>query len=242
MPSAGFIYHRLSLRQRLDYALHDWSSVGVSQVAQSPEPKAWSKLDDATAPNEDAAQHRTTTKGEYDAIVTAAASATAAPRHERSLAARRVAPSAPAPVPRQVARRSVNAPGNPQGKKPVEMRRLGDAEWRWFESQADAGKAFGVSAVDVSQLVRNPSKTSLRVSLEARYAQGPPRKRERPAKRKAGGAPRKKTKCVEGARQKKNGKWSSSMFPGREFDDLDELRAAKKEHYSRREEYRAQRR
>ena len=59
---------------------------------------------------------------------------------------------------------------------------------------------------------------------------------------KAGGAPRKKTKCVEGARQKKNGKWSSSMFPGREFDDLDELRAAKKEHYSRREEYRAQRR
>jgi len=122
------------------------------------------------------------------------------------------------------------------------MRRLGDAEWRWFESQADAGKAFGVSAVDVSQLVRNPSKTSLRMSLEARYAQGPPRKRERPTKRKAGGAPRKKTKCVEGARQKKNGKWSSSLFPGREFDDLDELRAAKKEHYSRREEYRAQRR
>ena len=33
---------------------------------------------------------------------------------------------------------------------------------------------------------------------------------------------------AEGAYQKKNGKWVSRMFPGREFDDLDELRAAKK--------------
>ena len=128
-------------------------------------------------------------------------------------------------------------------EKPVEMRRVGDAEWRWFGSQKDAAKAFGVSRGHVSQLVRNPSKTSLRVSLEARYAQGPPRKRERPTKRKAGGAPRKKTKCVEGARQKKNGKWRNhSMFPGRVFDDLDEYRAAKKQRAGRREEYRAQRR
>ena len=31
------------------------------------------------------------------------------------------------------------------------------------------------------------------------------------------------------AYQKKNGKWVIRMFPGREFDDLDELRAAKKQ-------------
>ena len=30
------------------------------------------------------------------------------------------------------------------------------------------------------------------------------------------------------------------MFPGREFDDLDEYRAAKKQREERREEYRAQ--
>ena len=32
----------------------------------------------------------------------------------------------------------------------------------------------------------------------------------------------------EGAYQKKSGEWISRYFPGREFDDLDELRAAKK--------------
>ena len=44
-------------------------------------------------------------------------------------------------------------------------------------------------------------------------------------------APRsKKRKYVEGARQKQNGKWSNTiMFPGREFDDLDAYRAAKKQ-------------
>ena len=37
-------------------------------------------------------------------------------------------------------------------------------------------------------------------------------------------------KCIEGAQQKSNGKWTNQdMFPGREFDDLDELRAAKKQ-------------
>ena len=35
---------------------------------------------------------------------------------------------------------------------------------------------------------------------------------------------------VEGAIQKANGKWTSPhFFPGREFDDLDEYRAAKKQ-------------
>ena len=37
-------------------------------------------------------------------------------------------------------------------------------------------------------------------------------------------------KCIEGATQKVNGKWSSpQLFPGREFDDLDAYRVAKKQ-------------
>ena len=49
-------------------------------------------------------------------------------------------------------------------------------------------------------------------------------------------------KSVEGARQKSNGKWSDSRtFPGREFDDLDEYRAAKKQRKERRDAYSAQR-
>ena len=32
-------------------------------------------------------------------------------------------------------------------------------------------------------------------------------------------------------------KWSSDMFPGREFDDLDAFRAAKKQHKERRAAY-----
>ena len=48
-------------------------------------------------------------------------------------------------------------------------------------------------------------------------------------------------KYVEGARQKSNGKWHNyGMFPGREFDDLDEHRAAKQAHYARRAKWRAQ--
>ena len=177
--------------------------------------------DDAAATNEDAAQHRPMTSSEYDAIVAAAASDTAAPRNERALAARRVAPAAPAPPQIKM----------PEGvPKACEMRRVGDKAWRWFESQSDAAKAFGVSPVDVSSLVRNAKWASLRGSFEARPA--PPRKRERPTKAKAGAAPRKKAKkklSVDGARQKQNGKWfNSHMFPGREFDDLDAYRAAKR--------------
>ena len=48
-------------------------------------------------------------------------------------------------------------------------------------------------------------------------------------------------KSFEGATQKSNGKWvNNHMFPGREFDDLDAHRAAKKQRAARREEYRAQ--
>ena len=76
----------------------------------------------------------------------------------------------------------------------------------------------------------------MRGSFEARFAE--PKKRERPTKGKAGGAPRKKTKWVEGAVQKSNGKWANKdTFPGREFDDLDEYRAAKKQRAERRAAY-----
>ena len=45
-------------------------------------------------------------------------------------------------------------------------------------------------------------------------------------------------KTVEGARQKKNGKWTNPvMFPGRDFDDLDAYRAAKKQRSARRAAY-----
>ena len=54
-------------------------------------------------------------------------------------------------------------------------------------------------------------------------------------------APRKRPKKVEGANQKKNGKWSNPLiFPGREFDHLDAYRAAKEQRAAQRDEYRAQ--
>ena len=118
------------------------------------------------------------------------------------------------------------------------MRRVGDAAWRWFESHTDAAKAFGVSQVDVSTLVKKPSKARLRETFEVRPARGPPpRKRKRPT------VPRKRAKPeilrVEGAYQNQNGKWRSHMFPGREFDDLDAYRAAKKQRATRKKEHNA---
>ena len=122
------------------------------------------------------------------------------------------------------------------------MRRVGDAEWRWFGSQKDAGKAFGVPSTDVSKLVNNPSKTRehVRERFEARSARAPSQqKRERPTK-KVGGAPSKKKLRVENAYLKSNGKWANAaIFPGREFDSLDEYRAAKKQREERRADWRA---
>ena len=116
---------------------------------------------------------------------------------------------------------------------------IGDAAWRWFESQADAARAFSVSKADVSQLINDPPKARWRETFEARPA--PPKKRKRPTKRKAGGAPPKKSKWVDGATQRKSGKWYNPvMFPGRDFDDLDEYRAAKKQRAARRAAWSAQ--
>jgi hypothetical protein len=165
---------------------------------------------------------------DYDASVLARATATATPRHERSLAARRVGPQ-------PVSLRGTGAAGRKgePSKKACEMRRVGDAEWRWFGSRADAAKAFRVSQTNVSELVRNTKSAQLRGTFEARPA--PPKKRERPTKGKAGAAPPKKLRRVEGATQKSNGKWANKdMFPGREFDDLEEYRAARKQRAAQR--------
>ena len=68
-----------------------------------------------------------------------------------------------------------------------------------------------------------------------------------PAKRKEAKRPRKgETPTVqrrtEDAYHKQNGKWGSRLFPGREFDDLDAYRAAKKQRAARRSAYLDQRR
>ena len=52
--------------------------------------------------------------------------------------------------------------------------------------------------------------------------------------KKVGGAPSKKKLRVENAYLKSNGKWANAaIFPGREFDNLDEYRAAKKQRAAR---------
>ena len=109
--------------------------------------------------------------------------------------------------------------------------------WRCFGSRKDAAKAFGVAPQDVSELVRNVPHAKLRGLFEAQPARAPPKKCERPTK---AAPPKKKLRRVEGAHQKQNGKWANQQFPGREFESLDEFRAAKKQRAARREEYRAQ--
>ena len=53
-------------------------------------------------------------------------------------------------------------------------------------------------------------------------------------RRRKAAAPKKKLR-VEGATQKSNGKWANKdMFPGREFDDLEEYRAARKQRAAQR--------
>ena len=101
-----------------------------------------------------------------------------------------------------------------------------------------------MSTSNVSLLINNPSLAPMHVreALEARSAQ---KKQEKVIKWKLSGCtvavtpvPKKRGQVVEGATQKTNGKWiQCAMFPGREFDDLDAYRAAKKQRAARREEY-----
>ena len=68
-----------------------------------------------------------------------------------------------------------------------------------------------------------------------------PSSKKKEAKRRRKRATGELGKMVEGARQKSNGKWSDSrMFPGRDFDDLDEYRAAKRQRAEQRAAYSAQ--
>ena len=63
---------------------------------------------------------------------------------------------------------------------------------------------------------------------------------EAPARKRARTFPEKPPyygKNIEGATQKQSGKWKSQMFPGREFDDLDAYRAAKKQRAEQRAAY-----
>ena len=69
------------------------------------------------------------------------------------------------------------------------------------------------------------------------------RRRSKKESKKAWSLPRPLVKrtFVEGAMQKSNGKWTNyDTFPGREFDDLDAYRAAKKQRVARRAAYSAQ--
>ena len=113
------------------------------------------------------------------------------------------------------------------------MRRVGDASWRRFGTQKDAAKAFGLYQSEVSYLVNDRSKASASARLfEARRVAAAAPVCDRPSRR---------IKCVEGACQKANGNWTNhEMFPGREFDDLDAYRAAKKQRKEQRKEYIAQ--
>ena len=64
---------------------------------------------------------------------------------------------------------------------------------------------------------------------------------EAPARKRARTFPEKPPyygKCIDGAIQKANGKWiNTGMFPGREFDDLDAYRTAKKQRTEQRAAY-----
>ena len=68
--------------------------------------------------------------------------------------------------------------------------------------------------------------------IDAPDERSPSQKRQakRPLKRETGALVGKYTGHIEGAYQKGNGKWANKdMFPGRDFDDLDAYRAAKKQ-------------
>ena len=86
---------------------------------------------------------------------------------------------------------------------------------------------------DSDALVNDRSKASASARLfEARRVAAAAPVCDRPSRR---------IKCVEGACQKANGNWTNhEMFPGREFDDLDAYRAAKKQRKEQRKEYIAQ--
>ena len=99
----------------------------------------------------------------------------------------------------------------------------------------DRAKSFIASRFVVVDL---PTKKALRAGLviivDAPDEREPCRRRRKLQKKQG---TTKQAEYVEGATRKVNGKWSSQIFPGREFDNLDEFRAAKKQRAEQRIAY-----
>ena len=94
-------------------------------------------------------------------------------------------------------------------------------------------KSAARKKIHTSRATRSPKNCSQQCSAQSAWTS-----RAQPSKIFF---PQQRRLCVEGAIQKVNGKWSDSrMFPGREFDDLDEFRAAKKQRTDQRAAYRDQ--
>ena len=97
-----------------------------------------------------------------------------------------------------------------------------------------------LAALPAAPAVAAPPRRSGRAPAPKVIADAPDERS--PAQKRAAKRPLKRTgvhvgKYVEGAIQKANGKWRSNNFPGREFDDLDAFRAAKKQRAARRGAY-----
>jgi len=98
-----------------------------------------------------------------------------------------------------------------------------------------------LAALPAAPAVAAPPRRSGRAPAPKVIADAPDERS--PAQKRAAKRPLKRTgvhvgKYVEGAIQKANGKWrSNNNFPGREFDDLDEYRAAKRQRAARRGAY-----
>ena len=135
-----------------------------------------------------------------------------------------------------------------RARKAKKQKRIEELRENYPNQRADNGDADDASAhtpAPAAETCVAPPRRSGRapapkVIFDAPDERPPSHQRQAgcPKKRKAGAyAPR----CVEGATQKVNGKWTNAaMFPGREFDNLREYRAAKEQRAARREEYSAQ--
>ena len=89
--------------------------------------------------------------------------------------------------------------------------------------------AHAIEQASRRKVIVDPEAPTLQATITSAGRSKHPRKRE---------TGKKSRKWVEGALQKANGKWANSlMFPGQEFDDLDEYRAAKKQRKERRAAY-----
>ena len=155
----------------------------------------------------------------------------------RSCASFAAAPAAPLPstrlLPGDISRRRSSVTGasathvRRDAREPPRKNARRDAP-----SQAANGDRSAYTAVALAAWWRLPSRIRRRHTRASRSR----RPAAPPKKRAAYAESLRRLKSVEGAeRQKANGKWTNyEMFPGREFDDLDAYRAAKKQRAARR--------